>query len=216
MSKVVLKPKFLKAGNKKYFRTGAEVLALGSYGKKETPPLKANYLYPFSKLKIEDGDVKEIGPFEFDFKNTKKADAKISADAKAAQGNITLSYEALKSGSVVFIQFSLSMLPIIEALNADATAMNYLKAQEKPRVVDTIFVAVSAEFASKIKGSAALELDSTQSGVEISIKPSVSSESETKLKLPKNSTIAYGLAEPVWDGSKNKVVDMKPDLKGAG
>ncbi|HRJ31069.1 MAG TPA: hypothetical protein PLV21_14065 [Cyclobacteriaceae bacterium] len=216
MSKVVLNPRFLKAGNKKYFRTGAEVLVLGSYGKKETPPLKANYLYAFSELKIEDGDVREVGPFEFDFKNTKKADAKISADAKVAQGNVTLSYEALKSGSVVFIQFSLSILPIIEALNTDATAMSYLKTQEKPRVVDTIFVAVSAEFASKIKSSAAFELDSTLNGVEISIKPSVSSESEIKLKLPKNSTLAYGLAEPLWDGLKAKVVDLKPDLKGTG
>lgn len=216
MSKVVLKPKFLKAGNKKYFRTAAEVLVLGSYGKKETPPLKSNYLYQFSTLKIEDGDVKEVGPYEFDFKNTKKADAKISADAKVAQGSIALTYESLKSGSVVFIQFSLSMLPIIESLNANPTALKYLMAQKKPRIVDTIFIAVSAEFASKIKGSAALELDSTQSTVEISIKSSVSSESETKLKLPKNSTIAYGMAEPIWDGSKTKVVDVKPDLKGAG
>ncbi|MEQ1588061.1 MAG: hypothetical protein ABL895_19425 [Cyclobacteriaceae bacterium] len=216
MSKVVLKPKFLKTGNKKFFRTGAEVFTLGAYGKKEMPVLKSSYLYQFSTLKIEAGDVKEVGPFEFDFKNTNKADAKISADAKVAQGNITLSYEALKSGSVVFIQFSLSMLPIIEALNTDAIALNYLKEQEKPRIVDTIFVAVAAEFANKIKGNAALELDSTQNAVEISIKPMVSSESETKLKLPKNSTLAYGLAEPLWDGSKTKVVDMKPDLKGAG
>jgi hypothetical protein len=216
MSKVVLKPKFLKAGNKKFFRTGAEVLALGAYGKKETPALKPIYLFQYATLKIEAGDVKEVGPFEFDFKNSKKAEAKISGDAKVAQGNITLSYEALKNGSVVFIQFSLSMLPIIEALNNDTTALDYLKAQPKPRVVDTIFVVVAAEFASKIKGSAALELDSTQSGVEISIKPTLSSDSETKLKLPKNSTLAYGLAEPLWDGSKSKVVDMKPDLKGAG
>jgi len=215
MSKIVLKPRFLKAGNKKFFRTGAEVLALGAYGKKETPSLKPIYLYQFSTLKIEAGDVKEVGPYEFDFKNTKKADTKIGGDAKIAQGNITLSYESLKSGSVVFIQFSLSMLPIIEALNKDVTALDYLKAQSKPRIVDTIFVAVEAEFANKIKGSVALELDSTQSGVEISIKPTLSSDSETKLKLPKNSTLAYGLAEPLWDGSKTKVVDMKPDLKGA-
>ncbi|EMS32591.1 hypothetical protein C943_01318 [Mariniradius saccharolyticus AK6] len=216
MAKVTLKQKFLKAGVKKYFRTGAEELVLGSYGKKETPALKASYLFQFSKLNIQSGDVKEIGPFEFDFNNTTKADAILNADAKVAEGNVVLTYESLKSGRVVFIQLSLSMLPIIEALNSDSRATDYLKIQEKPRIVNTIFVAVSAEFVERIKGSAGIELNSQKNGVEISLKPSVGGGTILKLVLPKNSTIAYGLAIPVWDGSRTKVVDLNPDLKGAG
>jgi hypothetical protein len=216
MSKVTLKQKFLKTGNKKYFRTGAEVLELGSYGKKEVPVLAGSYLFQYSTLRFNEGDVKEIGPFEFDFNNTAKIDANITAEIIAAQGSTIISYEALKSGSLVFIQFTMSILPIIESLNADNSAIDYLKSQQRPRIVNTIFTVVSADFANKIKGSGALEINTTQNGIELSIKPKIVSNSEMKLVLPKNSTFAYGLVEPIWDGSRKKIVDLKPDLKGIG
>lgn len=216
MSKVILKPLFLKVSNKKYFRSKSETLVLGSYGKKETGLFKANYLFQFAALQLNQGDVKQVGPYSLDATKTSKLDANLEASHIVAQGSVSLTYEALKNQKLVFMLFNLSALPLIESMNADPVALDYLRAQKRSRVVDTIFVALQAEFADKIRSSAGFSVKSLVNGTEISISSEKLSDSESTLILPPQSTIAYGMVEPIWNPQKTKVVDFNPDLKGAG
>lgn len=216
MSKVVLKPLFLKVSNKKYFRSKSETLGLGSYGKKEVGLFKSNYLFQFAALQLNQGDVKQIGPYSLDVSKTSKVDANIEASHLVAQGSVNLSYEALKDQKLVFMQFNLSALPLMEAMNADTVALDYLRVQKRARVVDAIFVALQAEFAEKIKSSAGFSVSSMVNGIEISISSDKLNESESTLVLPPQTTIAYGMVVPIWNAQKTKVVDFNPDLKGTG
>jgi hypothetical protein len=87
---------------------------------------------------------------------------------------------------------------------------------DKARIIDCIFVAIEAEFYSNIDFGADITAKSTVKGVEISLKLKGGGSSESKLVLAQNTTIAYGMVEPIWNNAQTQIIDLDPDLRGAG
>ncbi len=217
MSKVVIRNKVLINSNKRYFRTGAEKMVLGSYGKKEKGLLSSRYLFRHHDVKIDKPDVIMYGPYGLDVEKTKKAEFDIPMDTSVANGSVNVSYDLMKSQKMVFMELYITPRPLIEALNKDQSILEYLRYQGKnARIVDCIFVAVEAEFYSQIDLTSDIEAKTTVKGIELSLKLKTGGGSKSKLTLAPNTTIAYGLVEPIWNNSKTSIFDFEPDLKGAG
>ena len=217
MSNVVIRNKVLINSNKKYFRTGAEKTLVGAYGKKEKVVLKSKYLFRHSELSFNNAAIQVYGPYELNTEKTKKADFDVPADTPVASGSANVTYEQMKSQELKFIELYISGAPLIDAINNDNEALSYLRSQgEIARIVDCVFVAIESEFHSKIDFNSDINATSTANGIEISVKLKVAIGMESSLKLAPKTTIAYGLVAPIWNNEKTKVIDLEPDLRGAG
>lgn len=204
----------LVVNRKRYFRSGAEKLSLGTYGNKEVGALKANNLFPYGTLEIASEKIQEVGPFNFDFSNTSKVEAAFDANTLAAEGKLELSYENVKSGSLVFVQFSIEAGNLINTINKDTQALHFLKAFKRPRIVNTIFVVISAELARNLSKAGSFSIKSNKNLVEITAKINGAQSKEEKIILPPKSTIAYGMVNPSWDANNEKVKMVRQDTRG--
>lgn len=216
MSKIVIKTKALICNNKKYFTTNAEKTLVGAYGTKQIDAFKSNYFFPFDNLSFDKASVKVYGPYELDTKKTSKINFNVPMETPVANGSGKVDYESLKTQKLKFIQIYINQGPIIDTLNKNEKALDYLRSQKQARVVNCVFVAIESEFSSKIDFNSDINARSNEGKVEVNVKLAASGSHESKLKLAPNTTIAYELAEPIWNDPKTKIMGLDPDFKGIG
>lgn len=217
MSKIVIKNKVLKCSSKNYFLAGAEQTQIGSYGKKKKSGLGPSFLFPHDILSFDKTLIKIDGPHELDTSSTKEIDLEIPLRNALADGSVTVSYEALKTKKLKLIELHILPARLVEAINLNPNALDFLKRKKNVRLVYCIFIALESEFYSKIDFAAGINAESTlDKGIELSLKIKGGGGSESKLTLASNTILAYGLAKPVWDKVKTRVIDLDPDQKGLG
>jgi len=223
MSNAILKNKTLVFNHWSYFLASAENVTLGSYGEKKTPVGKPNYLLKERDFDLSGVLINSVEKIKLDVSKTKKGDFSLSGNAKAADGNVGVSYDNFKNASLVLMKFSISLGETRDLFNSDnnksKTAIKELKVMKKPRIVNQVFVIVSADFADSISNSFDFKLKATAKGIEATLSGNHTGTSTTKLTISAGTVFAYGLLEPVFQKPKataDKISTFTPDQFGIG
>ena len=193
MSQIVIRNKVLICNNKKYFRTNAEKTLVGAFGRKEKNALKTNYFFPFDTLSFDNASVKVLGPYELDTKKTKKIDFDVPVETPVASGSGKVDYDSLSTQKLKFIQIYINGGPLLETLNKNEKALDYLRSEKQARIVNCVFVTIDSEFSSKVDFNSDINAKSNKGGVEINVKLETGVSSESKLKL---APVFYNLIHP--------------------
>ncbi len=221
--KAVLKNNTFIFNNWNYFTASSEDVKLGSYGEKRVSIVKPNYLSVHRNMNLDGVDVHTVDPISFDFTKTSQGDFELSVPIHAADIQLEANYENFKSGRLVLLKFSTNLGTTMDLFNADTTqskrAIEELRKMKRPRIVNQLFVVVSAEFASKFKAGMILSAKTKLEKLEISGLLGGESSSETTLTLSQGTVLAYGLLQPIFPKPKataRRIDNVMPDQQGIG
>ncbi len=200
----------------RYFTAGSENIRLGSYGSKTASPVKPNRLNPSFHLNIPSSYIDRVEPIQIELETTKALKGQVDAGMKVADGSAAVTYNAIQSGSLVVIKFNIAEGILREVLNKNSIDLKrFAEIKTRPRIVNQIFVVVSAETASKISAASELHVESKEGSLSVS--GSSDTVNNMKIVLAANSTLAYGLLKPQWPrGNKSFVTVFQPDDHGLG
>jgi hypothetical protein len=223
MKIATLKNKTLVFTHWSYFLASAENVTLGSYGEKKTPIGKPNYFLKHRDFDLSGAEISSVEEIKLDVTKTKKGDFHLAADAKVAGGNVGVSYDNFKEGKLVLMKFGISLGEVKDCFNSTAEkskkAIQELKGMKKPRIVNQVFVIVSAEFARNISTSAEFKIKSTIKGIDIEPGIKHTGETNVKISISPGTVFAYGLLEPVFKKPKATATEIEkftPDQFGIG
>lgn len=221
MKIAILKNKTFVFNHWSYFLASAENLTLGSFGDKKTPIGKPNYLLKYYELDFSNAEIDSVEQIKLDLSKTAKGDFSVSADAIVADGNIGVSYDNFKEGNLVLMKFSISLGAMKDRFNSSSSdskkAIQELIKLKKPRIVNQIFVIVSAEFASSISNVAEFKIKTNVKGIDFIPSGEHTGKNEKKISISKGTVFAYGLLEPIFKKPKEKATEIEklaPDQYG--
>jgi hypothetical protein len=210
----------LTYARKKYFVAGAESIKIGSYGRKRTPALKANYLDKWLDLDVPKIKVTEAVTVDIDFTRSSAAGLKGHLKKSGIKGDVAATFEKLKSGKLKLMKLGVAKGDMVKLVNKDKEAIGkLLDYRSKDRICLEIFVVLSATMAQRIEAAGSLNISATKGGMEVAGGVSGSGSSSSTVKISKGTTLAYGMIRPIWDarGRKaKKIKDGRPDQYGAG
>jgi hypothetical protein len=223
MKVAVLKNKTLVFNHWSYFLASAENVTLGSYGEKKTPVGKPNYLLKERDFDLSGAEINSVEEVKLDVSKTRKGDFELAANAIVAGGNVQLTYDNFKEGKLVLMKFSVSLGEVKDIFNSSAEkskkAIRELRDMKKPRIVNQVFVIVSAEFARSISTTVNFKIKATIKGIDIEPSGSHTGSSKSKVSISSGTVFAYGLLEPVFKKPKAKATEIEkftPDQFGIG
>lgn len=216
---VTIKDSHFTYGGISYFRCNAEEVKLGSYGQKKSPVLKCNYLEVENTITSSHLPtyVTKTGPYAITWENYNKTDVACSDCSLkyfgiSASVAISGSYDSFKSADVQLIKFSISNGNMETLLNNYAsTARSSLKSEGSDgRVVQQIWVAMSADLAAQFSSATSLSLKTDNGDLDITANHS-SGKSYT-ISLAPGTTFAYLMAKVSdWNSGKTKINDLEDD-----
>lgn len=218
-----LKNKSLEFNHWSYYLASAENLTLGSYGDKKMSLVKPSYLLKYYDLDLSDAEITSVDEIKLDLSKTSKGDFNLAADAKVADGNLGVSYDNFKEGKLVLMKFAISLGEIKDCFNSSNAkskkAIQELIKLKNPRIVNQIFVIVSAEFASSMSNNTEFKIKTNVKGIDIEPSGNISGQSTSKISISKGTVFAYGLLEPIFKRPKEKATQIEklaPDQQGFG
>lgn len=219
----ILKNNCLVFNKWSYFLASAENLKLGSYGSKMTPLLKPNYLLKHYDLDLSAAKIDCVKKIDLDLSSMSKGDFKVGADAKVADGNLGVTFENFKDGKLVLMKLSVSLGEIRDCINASnpqaIKAIQELVSIKNPRIVNQIFVIISADFASKMTLSTGIKIKSNVKGIDIELEAEHSGKRSSKISISEGTVFAYGMLAPVFGKPKAQATQIEtftPDQFGNG
>lgn len=201
----------------KYFRGNATAVALGSYGRKKTPPFKTTFLEVDASLDLSTLAVAPAVVVDLDATSSKKADVELDLKVVGVpvEGGISSTFNALASRELKLVQFCLPINEVKKAINESDEALEELKAaRARARAVHQIWVVMEASEASKFTGDVSISALATAKGFKVTAKSSGSISSSTSISLTSGSTYAYLLLKPVWHDAS--VSSLTTDQWGVG
>ena len=205
--------------NMRYFTTQAENISLAAYGEKIRRITGISYILVERVLKLDGVEIDRVDAITFDFRSVRKGDLEFGVPLKAADLSGGVAYEDFRSRNVVLLKLSLKAGILKDILHADTPdarkAMDHLKTTRNARVVNHVFVVVSAALASRLDARGDLNAASRTGGIELYTKVGGAVQSESSMELSKGTVLAYGLLRPVF-GDSGEIVRFVPDHPGIG
>jgi hypothetical protein len=209
----------------RYFVGKASDVTFGAWGDKKTPivPGALNYLdvedvIPAPKL----AEVElTVTPLTVEFADSKGIN--LFAGVKVpglVNGGVGLKIGDFSSGKVTLVKISpQGESELTRQINASPKIIDKLiDFGGSARVVKTVLIAVEAELFDRFSAGLSDGGAAIVEGALVKVERSGSWESATKVTVGPNTTVAYSLAEPKWDASRDKnkttVVDLRDDQQG--
>lgn len=224
MSEINISKNTLKIGNLKYFRTGADALRLGDYGRKYDSALNANtYVAPEGRIPpaLLKGHVRFLSSQQISWAAQKAAD--VEANGKLHVFGLGLktataaSYDDAKRYNLVLLKFSIIEGELKELLNGPArAAREYLETERKDgRVVSTIYLAVKGDYAEHVQNSVKKTVSVDAGTAELEFTASGGSSGEQTIVFGKKAVFAYGTHRVTdWNRGRTVVENMDDDMPG--
>jgi hypothetical protein len=207
----------LTFGGIKYFRGNATAVALGSYGRKKTPPFKTTFLEVDANLDLSKMIVAPAVVVDLDVTSSKKGDVEINLNVVGfpVKGGIDSTFNALASHELKLVQFCLKLNEVKAAINDSSEALEDLQSSRaKARVVHQIWIVMHASEATKFAAAASIHASVTENGFELTAKAGGSGEKSTSVTLSSGSTYAYLFLKPKLVG--DRVESLATDQWGIG
>lgn len=220
MPSVKIKQAFFLYNGVRYYRTKAEDVELGSYGEKQIPPTKPNYLNVHHRLDptaMNKAHVRVGQKVAIEWSSQMKGEVGIPKInyLKKAGGHAKFNIQATQAADLVLVKFSIDDGPLCKVINSDAAAKDYLSGRGLKRVVTDVWVVVEAELSEKFGYSATMKVDAESGSMELEVSAAFTGGSKSKVVLSKDTTFAYLLAKPdEWNDQTGDLKDLKPDQQG--
>jgi hypothetical protein len=210
-------------GSTKYFRDNCQAIEMCSNGKKKDP------IGDEASLEVNDRVMPEIlakyrvktnEPAKIDWATTTKAALNAQGVLKffgiGKSGAVEFTYESAKSANLELIYISIDLGPLKEMLNKDAgAACSYLRTEgSNGRIVNGVFVVVSAELSQHFSAYGSASASVQASGSSASVSATGGKYGTQTIVLGKGSIFAYSMAKVKnWTKDKKAIEDMDVDYK---
>lgn len=206
---------------RRYFRAGAQSVRLASIGEKRSPLLKGNYLDPSDGLKEGEVKVRKTGPIEFDQQRSSKVD--FGASFKALKlfdiGSADVAWQRMVSRELVLTFVEADERSLVKAINGRPRLLDALRRWGRDaRICNAVFVVQKAEIAKSFNVSHEADVEFAVHGITVKPELKVQQSGQSRLTLPDDSVLGYGMAVPEWTSRNPKdgdqLVGYKPDWQG--
>lgn len=237
-----VRPSYYKHENKRYFRTRASDVLLGSYGEKKSSPASPNYLAIQGQVPnhILDNRVRRLRPYRESWQSVTQADLGGSAvvgfdvAGSSLEGTLQTSFTLtdLQSAEVELVKFVLDEGPLQRMLNRDfPRARNYMSREgNDARIVSSVYIAMSGTLARDFSAGADVTMSATTAGLKITsnLEADVQGQGSLKIRrrtksvivLSQGTTFAYGMHKVKrWENRRRQdgnIVDLEDDYQGLG
>lgn len=198
-----------------YFTAKAENMELGIYGKKRASLVNPSYVHAERRLKLQNASVERVEPIKIDLEASDKVKAEINSKLKAVDGNVDFNLDKISTAELIVIKLHILSGPLMDEFNKNTTALGHLKNMRNARIVNQVFVVVTAETARKMTASVELTAKSI-AGNAVEVSGKYDGNHTSKIKLSKGTVLAYGILKPLWNKKKTKLVSMRVDQHGLG
>ncbi|MBX3604670.1 MAG: hypothetical protein KF788_05345 [Piscinibacter sp.] len=208
-----------------YFVGKASSISPGAWGDKKTPigPGKLNYLdvwdvLPAPKL----AQVKmTTTPLEVEFKDQKGLNLMAALSVPGlASGKVGLKMSDFSSGKVKLIKVSpVGEKELIRQINDSPKVLDKLiEFGGSARVVKDVLICVEAVLYSRFVASGASNGAVMIDGVMVRADRELGMDRSSEVRVGPGTVLAYSLAEPKWDATRDKnkseVLDLRDDQQG--
>jgi hypothetical protein len=205
--------------NIRYFTTQAENISLAAYGEKIRRMTGVSYVLVERAMNLEGAEIDRVDAITFDFRSVRKADLEFGVPLKAADMSAGIGFEDFRSRNVVLLKLSLKTGVLKDVFSAGTPeskrALEYLRTAKTPRVVNHVFVVVSAALANKLSARGDLNATSRTGGIDLYAKVGGELLSESTMVLSKGTVLAYGMLRPVFTET-GEILRFVPDHPGIG
>lgn len=195
--------------NYKFWRAGSvNAPKIGSYGKKKTST--GIDIHDTISSKHISKKVKRSGTYSINFKSLKRSKINIDNFEYAdVQGSGSIKRARQKNAQLKLIHLTIDNGPLINALNKDKKALEFLK-KGSSRVVSSIWVVVSAKVAEMISTSGNLSIGYKSDRINVSGSVGGSSKTTSITSIPTGAVFAYMVDKvKTWKKKRLKKVAIK-------
>lgn len=219
MKTAKIKNKAFIFNNIRYFTTQAENIRLAAYGEKIRRMPGVSYILVERAMKLDGVEIDKVDAITFDFRSVRKGDLEFGVPLKSADMSAGVEYEDFRSRNVALLKLSLKVGILKDIFHADTSeakqALEVLRQLRYPRIVNHVFVVVSAELANRLNTRGDLSAATTKGGIDLFTKLSGELQSESSMELSKGTVLAYGMLRPVFSETGH-ILRFTPDHPGIG
>ena len=211
-------------GGRKYFRGKAENISFASFGQKKTPFLGIPYLAVENTVTRRNLDkmksqIKISAPISIDWGRYTSADVNVGIKYLTVAGaSAGFNHKVAKRAKLKLVKIYMHEGPLKTLLNNHAPGARKFMAAEgrRARIVSEVFVVMAAKLASKVSNCGSLSGYGTPDGsLMIELDTKVCNTNMSKIKIPADTTFAYGMHfVKEWNVKTRKVRDMEDDNVG--
>ena len=202
----IVKDSHLSFNGRSYFRGGSEDIEIGCYGEKKSPITKTNYLEIQDRIPVPKLKIREAAEIKIDFTKTSEKDLLANINVPLVfKGSVNTAYEDLREDRLKLVKLTINNEDLKDAANQSPKVVeNLIEYGNDARLVDDVFVVLSAESAKSFAAGASFDVTASVEGVKITANGNGGSSGSTTVTVSKGMCLAYGLVKLDWDASMKK------------